>query len=123
MVIIIHIPIFKQNIRCLIEPTKQELKRYKIEPEAIGRSLATTYDTGVILFYNAHNITPGLVAHEMVHAINYFFKFVGLKNSEDTEELVCYLLDHCIEQFFKKLRRKNEIFGIVVDKKSKKLKK
>ncbi len=107
MVIIVDIPIFKQTVRVLIEPTKRELKKYDVEPEPAGKALATTYSTGVIIFYNAKNITPGLVAHEMTHAINYFFKYVGLKNSEDTEELVCYLLDHLIQEFFTKLIRKN----------------
>ena len=102
MVIIINIPIFKQRIRCLIEPTKKELKKYDVEPEGPGKALATTYSNGVILFYNSKIITPGLVAHEMVHAINYLFKFVGIKGSEDNEELLCYLLDHCIQEFFNK---------------------
>lgn len=103
MVIKVQIPIFKQPIRYVIEPTKAEINRLKLQMDYKDHSDALTDGNGVILFFIPINkITRGIVAHETLHAVHYLGKYLGFKYSEDSEEFYAYVLEYCVEEFYKK---------------------
>jgi hypothetical protein len=44
------------------------------------------------------------LAHEANHATHYFMRYIGTPVTEDSEEILCYTLDHIVEQVLLKVR-------------------
>lgn len=106
MVIKVHIPIFGQHIWYIIEGTKAELKKYSLSEDTQG-SFAMCHDNSVIQFFlKKKEITPGIVVHETLHAVNFMCKKLGIHFSDDSEEVYAYLLQHCIREFYKQFNKK-----------------
>ena len=46
-------------------------------------------------------LTPGRVAHEVKHVVNFIFAYVGYELAVDNDEVECYLLEWLVDEVYK----------------------
>jgi hypothetical protein len=69
---------------------------------------AYTYKNGfipVIRFYDSPLENPGLVAHEVFHAVVGMWRHTGAELTAESEEAYAYLVDFITEKFYKQLEK------------------
>ena len=63
-----------------------------------------SYKEFVILFYE-ERLTPGIIAHESKHLLNYIFKYNGLQLDLDNDEAECYFLSWIVNRVHETIRK------------------
>jgi len=62
------------------------------------------YKEFAILFYK-ERLTPGIIAHEAKHLLNYVFKYNGLQLDLDNDEAECYFLTWVVNRIHEAARK------------------
>lgn len=63
-------------------------------------SYAKDYSHNQIYLRFTGNLTPGIVAHETLHAVAYIMRYIGSRFSKSSEENYAYLLQHIVDKIF-----------------------
>jgi len=57
-------------------------------------------DRNCDVILDGNQLTPSLIAHEMLHAVCYILRYVDIPHSIESEEAYTCLLDHLVGQTF-----------------------
>lgn len=111
----VYDPVFKTQVTCFVEkdPQKAKKKVEKIIEKSIGdmsfMSEAKTieyydgYGDQRIIIWLRDNKTP-VLAHEIIHVIDFSFSLRGIEFSSENSEVIAYLM----EFFLKNLSNQSE---------------
>lgn len=116
----IKIPLFNDRCHVLWPYTKKEadkwLKAKKYDEDAIDPKHCvgfTTYSplkgNGAAIFLKQwkHNIKDiGVLVHEAVHASSFMRSGLGVEETPETAEVLCYLTDYIVQKALKRLGKK-----------------
>lgn len=62
-------------------------------------------DTQTIWFDSEKVVTPGLVAHECIHAINCIYEDKGIEITMSNDEVLAYSVEYLVDKIFYKYNR------------------
>lgn len=102
----IKIPIFKGNILFIqTKNFKKIKKKYNIvtdisTSEAFCFSNSTKDHTEYVIVFSDF-ITPGIIAHESLHLVNYLFRDRSMVMDLENDETQCYMLSWVVEECYK----------------------
>ena len=106
----IKIPIYGGKMLIVFfdkESQDQIIKEYGVKDLA-NYDAVTLQAHGVVEFamlFDTRRLTPGIIAHESKHLLNYIFKYNGLKLDLDNDEAECYLLTWIVNRVHEAARR------------------
>lgn len=76
---------------------KEEVDTFQAVVVACARKPGSYYSYDLIVL-DDDNYTPGIIAHEAYHIVNYVMKYAGVVYSEDSEEAFAYLLTALVNE-------------------------
>jgi hypothetical protein len=62
-------------------------------------------NTEFCILFDSDRITPGIIAHEAKHLLNYVFKYNGLELDLDNDEAECYFLAWIVNRIHEAVRK------------------
>jgi len=115
----IHIPLYRYNVYVVFaeNATKAKAARFPELSEDVGDAYTLTVkdeaDTTLIFEYNA---SPGIIAHEVWHAVRRLMSWIGAIDLEN--EVTAYHIDYLVDEIWdikkqvNKARREEKIDGL-----------
>lgn len=76
---------------------KEEVDTFQAVVVACAGKSGSYYSYDLIVL-DDDNYTPGIIAHEAYHIVNYIMKYAGVVYSEDSEEAFAYLLTALVNE-------------------------
>jgi len=106
---ILKVPLFFHKIEVYQEPTLSEAiekANLVIDKSDNGYNALTVYMRQglIILLFKESSCTPGIVAHEANHAVNYIMKDIMQRPDLENDEFECYLLGWLVDELHKHLK-------------------
>jgi hypothetical protein len=84
------------------EGIKEEVDTFQAVVVACSGKPGSYYSYDLILL-DDDNYTPGVIAHEAYHIVNYVMRFCGVIYSEESEEAFAYLLTALVNEITEQL--------------------
>ena len=102
----IETPLFNDKINIVV--TKKISKIAKEYNLSIGDGVdgVCWADKGEIYIGITKKATPGLIAHEALHAVGFIFEGVNIKMDISNDEHQCYLLQFIVDEVYKTIKQK-----------------
>lgn len=98
----------KKKLQKICDKTCKKLKYDKCKFAAQGMAFDLCKDKDSYLratmILNKKYITPGLLAHESLHIINYIFDYISIEYSRESEEAYTYLLEYLVNSINNELK-------------------
>lgn len=64
------------------------------------------HDAKDLYLFFTHNVTPGLIAHEINHAVDYMFLYIEHTRNPNNNELESYFVEYFTDKVYKALKIK-----------------
>lgn len=99
--------IFKYGYSVIVYDKPKELrKRFKKETfeqdlKEFDGCFMLIKDKPIIAIMRHKKLTPGVIAHECKHFVNYIMDYHGAELSTRNDEFECYLLGHVVDEVHK----------------------
>lgn len=107
---IYKIPIYGGNFNVVFY-TKADLSLIKTKYNAVDIENydAVTYykNKQIHLLFDKNKVTPGIIAHESKHALNYVFEYIGQRLDVNNDEAECYFLSWIVNRVHESCRKFN----------------
>lgn len=108
---VIKVPIFKSQLTVFQSETLEDCVKQSgitLNCSIENFNALTVYIRWgtIYLMFNEKSCTPGIIAHEAKHAVNYILSDIGQKLDNDNDEMECYLLNWVVDELHKYLKLK-----------------
>jgi len=106
------VPIYSGKIEFIFfseDETKDIKKIYHVYEIENYDAVTLSYEskTKWCILFNKDRLTPGIIAHEAKHMLNYIFHYNGLKLDLDNDEAECYFLTWLVNRIHESARKFN----------------
>jgi hypothetical protein len=99
------VPIYGSKIKVEQDESLDGLfKKHKIDGDGEAYWAITTRRKGRILMLFSSRPTPGIIAHEAVHAVNLVFGHIGYRLCTENDEAQAYLTQYIVSKLHKILK-------------------
>ena len=89
----------EKHLKTLLpEESYPEIKRLNVD--SIARTVM--FSTGQTCIRFGNNPGPGVIAHEVFHAVEFLFDKIGMKLTHKSDEAYAYLIQYVVEEIYEK---------------------
>ena len=97
----INVPIFTAGIKVFV-CTVDEFRKYR--PDVEDNCQGCFLPSHNWMWFNSEvEISPGLIAHECIHAVNCIYEHKGIQITMDNDEVLAYSVEWMVDKIFKKI--------------------